>query len=102
MQKSPTECVREWSHAQISAARIAEYESLTVARLTMLRRLRIGALRRKRLMAIGNLTWRCSVDPVMQQRAVEMYLKNRASIKPKEQWDRLSENSQPGQRNITS
>lgn len=79
--------------AQIIAAKYAECESLVEARLTMLSHLRIGTVRTKLITEIGNLTYSCCVRPAIASRAIEMYLRNLKSIKPKSEWDRLSENT---------
>ena len=49
-------------------------------------------------METGNLTYGSRVDRVMQSKAVMMWLRNRKSIKSKNEWDRLSENGQSGAR----
>jgi hypothetical protein len=88
--------------AQIIAAKLeaAECESLTEARLTMLRRLRIGAQRRRLLTATGNRTYNSSVEITTQKRLVTMLLRNLKSTKSRSEWGHLSANPPAYQNNM--
>lgn len=78
------------NHAHMTAAKIAAIESVTERRLIMLSRLRIGTVRRSLLTAIGRGTYNCYVSPVTASRAVEMWLKNRRSLRDKSAWPDLT------------
>lgn len=78
-----------WLHAQITAAKLAAIESDLAERLTIRSRSSTEA-------STANGTSGSSAPPATKLNPVEMWLRNRRLLLPKENWDQLSENNPHG------
>jgi hypothetical protein len=85
---------REWPIGQVTAVKIATLECQAVERLTT-------PLRSLTAEETEKITSGFYVETATKRKPETMWLKNRRSLKPKEQWDRLSECKANGRNDTT-
>jgi hypothetical protein len=89
INQSRPELNSEWLHLQIIAAKYAERESDLEARLTTASHSSTGA-------STKSQTFNYCALLTTQQKQKPTWLSSPVRLKPKEQWDRLSESNPPG------